>query len=157
MRQYLRFENLIREVGAGACAQLLHHLRPAARGGLVGGHRQACDGPAVLQRGKGDSQDRGDAIGVGDDGGVSQCCTICLRHDKGHVWVHAEGRGVVDYLRAFGHGKGGEFLGDRGTGREKCNINPFKAEFIEFLNDHIATAESHPLPSRAGGSEQAQL
>ena len=85
--------------GLGLVPQLIHARLAGTRDRLIGRDHGPGDLRRVMQGLEGHDQLGGRAVGVGDDvlprrqlDGVG----VHLRHDQGHVRVHAEGRGVVD-------------------------------------------------------------
>lgn len=103
--------------------------------------------------------DDGGAVGIGDDvsrvveGGLG----VDFGDDEGDLWVHAEGRGVIDDDTSGLGGDGAEFFGDATTGGEEGDIDSLEGVFGEFFDDDVFTTEWEGLSGGAGRGEEGEF
>ena len=92
----------------------------------------------MVQGVDGHQRDDGGAVGVGDDALVLlHVLRIDLRHDQGHIRVHAEGAGVIHEHRARLDDGRGELLGDVVLRRAQHDVHALEGLVTGHLHGEV--------------------
>ena len=131
---------------------------PGAGDGLVGAGDHGSDGGDGVDAGDGHAGDDGGAVRVGNDAAVLQRVgAVDLRHDQGHIRLHAEGGTVVDIHRAAAHDGGGEGLGHAALHSAEHVVHALEGVFVGFLHGDLLPAEGNALARAARAGQKPQL
>ena len=141
---------------------LVHQLDGAAGAGaghrLVAAGHNALDGAVVVQSVDGHQRNDGGAVGVGDDALVLlHVLRIDLRHDQGHIRVHAEGAGVIHEHRARLDDGRGELLGDVVLRRAQHDVHALEGLVTGHLHGDVVALPVDSLSHGPGRRQQVQL
>ena len=118
---------------------------------LVAAGHDALDGTVVVQGVDGHQRDDGGAVGVGDDSLVLlHVLRIDLRHDQGHIRVHAEGAGVIHEHRARLDDGRGELLGDVVLRRAQHDVYALEGLVTGHLHGEVVALPVDGLSHRPG-------
>ena len=154
--QHAWFEGAVREMGFGRGAQFFHCGRASARRRLIGRSDNAADLGLAVQRPERHGGDDGGAVRIGDDALVlERGRAVDFRYDERHVFVHAEGGGVVDDDGLARRGSC-EFLRGRAAGGEERDVDVLETVGVHQVDANVAALKRRAFAGRAGRGEQLQ-